>query len=173
MAILVCAACAGPLRESGATIFTGAFADGARREASHYCEWCTAVLRRWAVDHASACRRQVPYRATQLVAFYVRSLVCQHFCVREADLEAKCRVQKVAAARAVAMYLTRRLGDLSTTETGALFCRDHSTVIYAIRGVAKRAEEQGQFRLLLERMEIEVRGRIRERLEPVTQEFHA
>lgn len=157
----ICSGCDGPIRETGAMILVGRFGDSDRR-AAHYCEWCTAVLSRWQEDHAAACRAHMFYRTTGAIAFHVRSLVCRSFSVSDADLVSRSRVNKVATARAVAMHLTRRVGRLSTPETGALFGRDHSTVIHASKIVSARADEHPQFRHLLERIEAEVRDRVRE-----------
>ncbi|WKD58440.1 chromosomal replication initiator protein DnaA [Corynebacterium caspium] len=53
------------------------------------------------------------------------------------------KVRAVAHARQLAMYLCRELTDLSLPAIGADFGdRDHSTVIYAVRKIAKEIKEQ-------------------------------
>ena len=55
--------------------------------------------------------------------------------MEEANLRGTLKTKGVAEARQVAMYLIRKLTNLSLPDIGKEFGKDHSTVIYNIRKV--------------------------------------
>ena len=61
--------------------------------------------------------------------------VCKFYNVDESVLRGTQKTKGTAEARQVAMYLIRKLTNLSLPDIGKEFDRDHSTVIYAIRKV--------------------------------------
>ena len=61
--------------------------------------------------------------------------VCKFYSIEEATLRGTLKVKGVAEARQIAMYLIRKLTNLSLPDIGKEFGRDHSTVLYAIRKV--------------------------------------
>ena len=61
--------------------------------------------------------------------------VCKFYNVDEVVLRGTQKNKGTAEARQVAMYLIRKLTNLSLPDIGKEFARDHSTVIYAIRKV--------------------------------------
>ena len=63
------------------------------------------------------------------------SQVCKFYSVDEILLRGSQKTKGTAEARQVAMYLIRKLTNLSFPDIGKEFARDHSTVIYAIRKV--------------------------------------
>ncbi len=63
------------------------------------------------------------------------SQVCKFYSVDETVLRSTQKNKGVAEARQVAMYLIRKLTNLSLPDIGKEFARDHSTVLYAIRKV--------------------------------------
>ena len=63
------------------------------------------------------------------------SQVCKYYAVDEAVLRGSQKTKGTAEARQVAMYLIRKLTNLSLPDIGKEFARDHSTVLYAIRKV--------------------------------------
>ena len=63
------------------------------------------------------------------------SQVCKFYSVDEAVLRGTLKNKGTAEARQVAMYLIRKLTNLSLPEIGKEFGRDHSTCLYAIRKV--------------------------------------
>lgn len=54
-----------------------------------------------------------------------------------AEMTAKRRSREVVIPRQVAMYLARELTDLSLTQLGAAFARDHSTILHACEKVSE------------------------------------
>ena len=63
------------------------------------------------------------------------SQVCKFYSVDEIVLRGTLKNKGTAEARQVAMYLIRKLTNLSLPDIGREFARDHSTVLYAIRKV--------------------------------------
>ena len=63
------------------------------------------------------------------------SQVCKFYSVDESVLRGTLKNKGTAEARQVAMYLIRKLTNLSLPDIGKEFARDHSTVLYAIRKV--------------------------------------
>ncbi len=63
------------------------------------------------------------------------SQVCKFYSLDEAVLRGTLKNKGTAEARQIAMYLVRKLTNLSLPEIGQEFGRDHSTVLYAIRKV--------------------------------------
>ena len=63
------------------------------------------------------------------------SQVCKFYSVDETVLRGTQKNKGTAEARQVAMYLIRKLTNLSLPDIGKEFARDHSTVLYAIRKV--------------------------------------
>ena len=78
--------------------------------------------------------------------------VCAEFGVQKALLQSPRRTAHIAWARQVAMYLIKRLTDLTYCEIGAAFpngkyARDHGTVSHAIDAVEVRMETNEQDRI--------------------------
>ena len=63
------------------------------------------------------------------------SQVCKFYSVDEATLRGSQKSKGIAEARQVAMYLIRKLTNLSLPDIGKEFGKDHSTVLYNIRKV--------------------------------------
>ncbi len=63
------------------------------------------------------------------------SQVCKFYSVDEEKIRGTLKNKGTAEARQVAMYLIRKLTNLSLPDIGKEFNRDHTTVLYAIRKV--------------------------------------
>ena len=61
--------------------------------------------------------------------------VCKFYSIDEVVLRGTQKNKGTAEARQIAMYLIRKLTNLSLPDIGKEFARDHSTVLYAIRKV--------------------------------------
>ncbi len=96
---------------------------------------CVPSGRVQAID-AAAARRYVAGQATTIdVALRtVAAKTARYFSLTLADLKSTSRHRHVVEARAVAMYLARRLTGLSLEQIGAYFGdRDHTTVLHNCR----------------------------------------
>ncbi len=69
------------------------------------------------------------------------SQVCKFYSVDEIVLRGSTKSKGIAEARQVAMYLIRKLTNLSLPDIGAEFAKDHSTVLYNIRKVEKALKD--------------------------------
>lgn len=89
----------------------------------------------------------------------IQRVVAEHFHLRLADLRAKLRTKSLVYPRHLAMYLCRHLTQLSLPDIGRQFGgKDHSTVIHAIRKIAKKAEADPKVRALLDDLTKQVEG---------------
>lgn len=75
------------------------------------------------------------------------------------DIISKSRQSKIVTPRFVAMYLTRKLTDMTTTDIGKQFGhRDHSTVVNAINKVEEDMKNNLDFKEQIEELKIELRS---------------
>jgi chromosomal replication initiator protein len=83
----------------------------------------------------------------------IQRVVARHFGVTEDALRGKRRTSAVAFARHVAMYLGKRVANLSYVEIGRHFGdRDHSTVLFAVRKIEKLRESDTVLQRTLEQI---------------------
>lgn len=80
----------------------------------------------------------------------IQKAVCSVLNVKLADMKTKKRTKEIASARQIAMYLSKKLTNLSLTDIGGHFGgKDHATVIYACRQVEEKiAEDEATARLI-------------------------
>ncbi len=75
------------------------------------------------------------------------------------DIISKSRQSKIVTPRFVAMYLTRKLTDMTTTDIGKQFGhRDHSTVVNAINKIEEDMKNKSDFKEQIEELKIELRS---------------
>ncbi len=67
----------------------------------------------------------------------IRSFISSQFKVSVDELKSRSRKRSVAFPRQVGMYVTRKYTDQSLADIGALYNRDHSTVLHAIRVITR------------------------------------
>jgi len=82
--------------------------------------------------------------------------VARYFKVAVEDLKQDRRTRQLAHARAVAMYLSRKLTRSSFPEIAAHFNKDHSTVISAVRKVESARELDPAVKKQLEDLEVKL-----------------
>ena len=70
--------------------------------------------------------------------------VCKFYNIEESVLRGTLRNKGTAEARQVANYLIRKLTNLSTTEIGKEFNRDHTTVLHSINKVENALNENDE-----------------------------
>jgi chromosomal replication initiator protein len=84
----------------------------------------------------------------------IQQKVAKFFYVKVADLKAKKRTKELVLPRQVAMFLTRRLTELSFPDIGRAFGgRDHTTVMHACRQVEKLHDQDGALKANVEQLE--------------------
>jgi chromosomal replication initiation ATPase DnaA len=126
-------------------------------QAKHTIPW-TGIRRELALVRASLDRLQVAVdsrlgsdtrtvvRDRHARAQRIIETVALHFEVPVANIMSRSRVERITWPRFVAMYLIRRYTRLSTPSIGALFDRNHGTVLHALRVVQNRIETDVIFR---------------------------
>jgi chromosomal replication initiator protein len=77
--------------------------------------------------------------------------VAAHYGLRVSDMKAKSNAKPIAFPRQVAMYLCRRLTGMSYPEIGRLFNdKHHSTVMHSVEKIERLAEDDLNFRRVVE-----------------------
>lgn len=92
----------------------------------------------------------------------ILDLVSIRYGVLPSVLLGRQRTHTVAEARQVAMVLTRELTKHSMPEIGALYRRDHGTVLWSIKAIAARRATDSRFALRFTQLRqecVEVLGR--------------
>lgn len=89
----------------------------------------------------------------------IQQTVAEYYNITVQDLKAKKRSREVSVPRQVAMALTREMTELSLTQIGAAFNRDHTTVIHACEKIANDAKDGAGISHLLEDIRRAVRGK--------------
>lgn len=85
--------------------------------------------------------------------------VAKMYDVSVEDIISKSRQSKIVTPRFVAMYLTRKLTDMTTTDIGKQFGhRDHSTVVNAINKIEEDMKNNFDFKEQIEELKLELRS---------------
>jgi chromosomal replication initiator protein len=88
---------------------------------------------------------------TRAVPTEILKLVAAHYGLRVSDMKAKSNAKPIAFPRQVAMFLCRKLTGLSYPEIGRLFNdKHHSTVMHSVEKIERLAEDDPNFRKVIE-----------------------
>ena len=107
----------------------------------------------------AAARRKLAAQRAELTARRLALITDQVGHVLRVDreeLRGKSRGQHIAFCRQAAMFICRQLSAASFPSIGALFDRDHSTVIAACQVIEQRMARETAFRLFIERLEARI-----------------
>ena len=88
---------------------------------------------------------------------YIREVVATRFKISVDEMQRKKRAQSVVLPRQIAMYLCRKIMDVSVLDIGKFFGKDHSTVIHACNKISGEMETDEKMRLTLEDLEIKIK----------------
>jgi len=90
----------------------------------------------------------------------VAKYICKYYNFDLSELRSKKRKKELSFARQVAMFLMKKFTNKSLRDIGAfLGGRDHSTVVYAIEKIEKRAAKNNDFTMQLKKMEKDIAKR--------------
>lgn len=90
---------------------------------------------------------------------FVQDIVSQYYEITPEDLRGRKRTQKFTYPRQIAMYLSRKLIDLSLPKIGDQFGgRDHTTVIYACDKISQEIEASEELSAQILEIEREIKG---------------
>jgi len=68
----------------------------------------------------------------------IKKHVANYYNLPVEDIDRNSKVRKFARPRQIAMYLSRELTDLSGSEIGYRFNRDHSTILFGVAFIRGR-----------------------------------
>jgi chromosomal replication initiator protein len=88
----------------------------------------------------------------------IKKAVADHYDIRLSDMTSKARPANIVMPRQVAMYLTRRLTQLSSPAIAEAFSRNHATVLHAVSAIGKKMEGDAEFRRDVEMLERRICG---------------
>lgn len=83
----------------------------------------------------------------------IQKIVADHFQLKISELKSSKRLKNLVYPRQIAMYICRKLTEMSYPEIGAKFGgKDHSTIIHAIKKIEKKMEEDMHTMTLVEKL---------------------
>jgi len=86
--------------------------------------------------------------------------VSRYYGIDEAIVKGPSRNREAATARQVAMYLIRRMTNLSTPDIGRAFeGRDHTTVLHSLDQVEKKRQSDQTFNQTVKEIEININSK--------------
>jgi len=90
---------------------------------------------------------------------YIQQVTADHFKLTVDDLCGKKRAQVIVFPRQVAMYLCRKLLDVSLPDVGKFFGgRDHSTVIHSFNKISGEMDVDEKVKLVVDELEMRITG---------------
>jgi chromosomal replication initiator protein len=88
---------------------------------------------------------------TRAIPAEILKTVAAHYGLRVSDMKAKSNAKPIAFPRQVAMYVCRKLTNLSYPEIGRLFNdKHHSTVMHSVEKIEKLVDDDPNFRKVIE-----------------------
>ena len=108
-----------------------------------------------------ALRDQITGKKSRVVTMeYIQEIVAQHFKISVEDLCSKRRTHAIVYPRQIAMYLCRKILDVSLPDVGKAFGgRDHSTVIHSCEKIFSEIEKDEKLKLLVASLEEVIKGK--------------
>lgn len=85
------------------------------------------------------------------------AVVAAEFEITQEQLKGAYRTRKFTFPRHVAQYLSQRVTRQSLPTIGRVFYRDHTSVLHAVRKIARLVDEDSTVRELVERLEARIR----------------
>ncbi len=89
----------------------------------------------------------------------ILSAVGRSFGVSSEDMKSKKRTDNIASSRQVSMYIIKKLTDLTLKEIGAIFNRDHATVISSIDKVENNIKTVNNYENEINRLIKEIKDK--------------
>ncbi len=83
----------------------------------------------------------------------IQKTVAEHFQIKTSELKSSKRLKNLVFPRQIAMFICRKMTDLSYPEIGVKFGgKDHSTIIHAIKKIEKKIDEDMHTRMMIEKL---------------------
>ncbi len=104
-------------------------------------------------------KESVRHETVPLTVEGILEKVCKHFEVDPASIQTKSRKREVVQVRQIAMYLSKKHTDSSTSKIGLVVGKkDHATVLHACKMVKNLLEVDKGFRMEVEEIESSLKG---------------
>ncbi len=94
----------------------------------------------------------------QITVDYILETVAAYYNISYDEIKSKKRTNRIAYPRQVAMYLCRKLLDMSLPALGTAFGRDHSTISHGCEKITDDMEKDGGFRETVIALENKIKG---------------
>ena len=95
----------------------------------------------------------------EITISYIQTTVAAHFKITQEEMNSRKKNQGIVMPRQIAMYLCRKILDVSLPEVGKQFGgRDHSTVIHSCEKISNEMDADDKLRILLEELEHKIKG---------------
>lgn len=96
----------------------------------------------------------LPHEGRKPTAAEITKSVARHYGLKVVEIKSKNNSKQISFPRQVAMYLCKRLTDLSYPEIGKQFNdKHHSTVMYSVDKIQQLRQEDGDFDRVLQNLE--------------------
>jgi len=90
---------------------------------------------------------------------YIQKIVSSHFSLTPEELNSRRRTQNIVFPRQIAMYLCRKLMEVSLPDVGKMFGgRDHTTVIHSCEKIAAELEYDAKLHEIIAELERTIKG---------------
>ncbi len=94
-----------------------------------------------------------------ITASHIQQVVANYYNIDIKDIQGSKKTKNIAFPRQVAMYLCRKLLDISLPKIGEQFGgRDHSTVFYAVSKIEKTLKKETSFQQEIEEIEEQIKS---------------
>jgi chromosomal replication initiator protein len=104
-------------------------------------------------DHVNAANRPA------ITMPFIRDVVAAHFKLSIEDLCSRKRTANIVLPRQIAMYLCRKIMDVSQPDVGKFFGgRDHTTVIHSCDKITNEMEMDEKLKLVVDELEDKIKG---------------
>lgn len=95
----------------------------------------------------------------QITPAFIQDIVASYYNIRSEDIRGSKKPKNIAYPRQIAMYLSRKIIDLSLPKIGEQFGgRDHSTVIHACNKIEKELEKDPELQKTIFELEKRIKG---------------
>lgn len=95
-----------------------------------------------------------------ITADYIQEIVADYFHLKVEELKSAKRTRNIAYPRQIAMYLCRRLTDLSLPKIGEKFGgRDHTTIIHGFDKISKEVVKDIELSQIIAELESKITGK--------------
>lgn len=95
----------------------------------------------------------------QITPHIIQEVVASYFNIHTEDIQSSKKSKNIAFPRQIAMYLCRKLLDISLPKIGKYFGnRDHTTVIYAVSKIEKSLKKDPSLQQTISELERQIKG---------------